>query len=371
MKENANIKDVLAVLKTSPPVIGTTVASELVLKLAPLYNINIRHVDASDHRSASTLGKWDWKNMLIAFRLYTNVLHELMKKRPDAIYIYGAQSTIAFYRDIPYIVLAKLFKTPVVSHLHGGNFAGWYNNLNEIHKLLVKVIYKFIDRQIVLANCLAEQFEGLIDTEKVYVVRNGLEDLGVVYSESNNANKQIIYLSNFIKTKGYLDLFSECEAIAEMYPNVNFLFAGGWRSEVDREMFEDMVKGSRASIKIINGLYGHEKHEEISRSYLFVLPTYYPNEGQPYALVEALRSGLPIVSTNHAAIPEMVQHKRNGYLFEKRDTVSMRLWILDLLRDEELAKSMARESRVIYEREYSERSMMLSLRNVFDSVQNS
>jgi glycosyltransferase involved in cell wall biosynthesis len=50
------------------------------------------------------------------------------------------------------------------------------------------------------------------------------------------------------------------------------------------------------------------------RSYdLFVLPTL-PGEGIPRVLIEAMTAGVPVVATDVAGIPSLVQHERNGLL---------------------------------------------------------
>jgi colanic acid/amylovoran biosynthesis glycosyltransferase len=42
-------------------------------------------------------------------------------------------------------------------------------------------------------------------------------------------------------------------------------------------------------------------------------------EGIPNALIEAMAMQLPVVSTWHSGIPELVEHEVNGYLVEERD----------------------------------------------------
>ena len=42
---------------------------------------------------------------------------------------------------------------------------------------------------------------------------------------------------------------------------------------------------------------GEEKFKVLSSADIFVFPTFYRNEGHPWVIVEALASGLPIIST--------------------------------------------------------------------------
>jgi len=46
-------------------------------------------------------------------------------------------------------------------------------------------------------------------------------------------------------------------------------------------------------------------------------------EGIPVVLMEALAQGLPVVSTYHSGIPELVQDKKSGLLVQERDVNSL------------------------------------------------
>ena len=54
--------------------------------------------------------------------------------------------------------------------------------------------------------------------------------------------------------------------------------------------------------------------EYFARTDVFVLPTYEDCFGM--VVLEALSFGLPIITTPVYAIPEMVEHKRNGFIIE-------------------------------------------------------
>jgi len=77
---------------------------------------------------------------------------------------------------------------------------------------------------------------------------------------------------------------------------------------------------------------------------LFVLPSY-ANEGVPQAVLQAMMSGLPVVSTTVGAIAEAVEEGVTGRLVRPRDVKALRDALSDLLADSEQAVTMGRAGR--------------------------
>ncbi|MBI2940257.1 MAG: glycosyltransferase [Chloroflexi bacterium] len=72
-----------------------------------------------------------------------------------------------------------------------------------------------------------------------------------------------------------------------------------------------------------------------------------PAELQSIVTLEAAASGLPLVAARAGALPELVHHGQNGYLFEPGNSDAMAEAIVALLRDPDRRKRMGAESRAI------------------------
>lgn len=68
-------------------------------------------------------------------------------------------------------------------------------------------------------------------------------------------------------------------------------------------------------------------------------------EGTPNSIMEAGASGLPVVSTRHAGIPDVVVEGKTGFLVDERDVHTMADHIITLARDPQLAATMGRAAR--------------------------
>lgn len=64
---------------------------------------------------------------------------------------------------------------------------------------------------------------------------------------------------------------------------------------------------------------------------VFVLPS--RKEGLPYALIEAMAAGLPIVATTVGGIPEIITHEKNGLLVPVENPAALAAAIRRLVDD--------------------------------------
>jgi glycosyltransferase involved in cell wall biosynthesis len=100
---------------------------------------------------------------------------------------------------------------------------------------------------------------------------------------------------------------------------------------------------------------------------VFVLPSY-ANEGVPQAILQAMMSGLPVVSTTVGAIAEAVDDGVTGRLVPPRDSVALRAALAGLLAAPEAAAAMGRAGRERAVARFSRETMLDRMESIFASV---
>ncbi len=80
--------------------------------------------------------------------------------------------------------------------------------------------------------------------------------------------------------------------------------------------------------------------ELLSRTDIFALPT--DTDMAPNAVIEAMAAGAAVVSTQHAAIPEMVAHGESGLLVPTNDGVALAAALEELITNRPKADDMGR-----------------------------
>jgi glycosyltransferase involved in cell wall biosynthesis len=87
-----------------------------------------------------------------------------------------------------------------------------------------------------------------------------------------------------------------------------------------KKEFQQLVDAGRLSNNVYyhGTVSGESKRTILTKSDLFVLPTRYPNEGQPIALIEAMAHGLVVLATPIASIPDLIDDRATGILIPPR-----------------------------------------------------
>jgi glycosyltransferase involved in cell wall biosynthesis len=135
----------------------------------------------------------------------------------------------------------------------------------------------------------------------------------------------------------------------------------------------DLVKALRIEDAVV--FLGAQQHsivaEEMRQATIFVQHSIEPEsgdcEGTPVGILEASASGLPVVSTYHGGIPDVVIDGETGFLVAERDVREMAQRIELLLSDRERARSMGAGARRRIERYFSLGSSINRLRGILES----
>ena len=218
-------------------------------------------------------------------------------------------------------------------HLHGG----YYRHLvdQDLYPWQKNANYRAVRAAagaIVLGNSLISNFSGMLPDDRIYVVPNCVDDQYLISAEEFQQKieliherpiKHVLYLSNFIRSKGYpqvLDMavLEKNRVESGGCRKFHFDFAGKFFEESEKNLFFHFIEEHRLQDYVTyHGIVsGEEKRKLLRDSDVFVLLTRYPNEGQPISILEAMGNGMLVLTTDHAGIPDIVTNAVNGYCFQ-------------------------------------------------------
>jgi colanic acid/amylovoran biosynthesis glycosyltransferase len=113
--------------------------------------------------------------------------------------------------------------------------------------------------------------------------------------------------------------------------------------------------------------------QELYRHHIFLSPSVTSTDGDteggvPVSIIEASASGMPILSTKHCDIPEVVLNGESGYLVQERDADALAEKLELLASNPCLWRSMGQKGREHMEREYNAKTQGERLEEIYDEV---
>jgi len=363
-----NKKTILCLGSLPPPYMGPTIASEIILNSKLKNEFNLVHLDTSDHRGLDSLGSLDIRNILLTLKHYIAFIWLLITRKPAMIYMQICQTTLGYLRDVVFILISKIFCSKIICHLRGGNFRNWYMSSGSFLQAIIRKTHSLVDGQIVLGENLRKMFKDILPNQKIFVVPNGKN---VAYTPKNKdyTKIRIMFLSNFIYEKGIVDVLKAVPYVYKAHRNIEFIFVGGWWDKYTKiEIKKFLYRHQNLPINIKGLVSGDAKFRFLFQSDIFIFPTYYPPEGHPWVIVEAMAAGLPIITTDQGAITESVKDGVNGFIVEKRNPKEIAEKIKVLIDNPDLRKKMGRESRRLYLENFTEDKMIEKLSYAFRAV---
>lgn len=212
------------------------------------------------------------------------------------------------------------------------------------------------------------------DPNKVSVVYNTVDAVRFTPSSNKHTirkklglsdNFTVFSLGGLIPRKGFEYLVRAVPQVIEEYPDAKFIIGGvgPLRSTLvklssDLNVEKNIVFSGRISDAVLPLYY--------KSADLFVLPS--SNEGHSVALLEAMASGLPIITTHGGGNPETVIDGFNGLLVDPKRSGSLAGAILTIISDEKLRQSFGEKSLALMREKFSTKQQVEKLVKIYQQV---
>ncbi len=254
----------------------------------------------------------------------------------------------AFLKDILNIKMIVSFHGYDISSQVVSNGNGLYQSLFKKSDLLCPVSDYFGNR-----------LRGLgAQTDKIRVHYCGIRFKDFEYvPRSFNFNKQIrlISVGRLTPKKGFA---YSIEAIAKLVPkhsNICYTIIG--EGELRSELQDLSNKlGIGHIVEFAGGLTHDEVKNYLCKADIFVLPSVTAlngdQEGIPNVIKEAMATGMPVVCTNHAGIPELVENGENGFLVPEKNALALAEKIEYFITHPEECRAMGKKGRGIVKKRF-------------------
>lgn len=279
---------------------------------------------------------------------------------PDIVHCHsskaGALGRAAAYlcgvKNIIYTPHAYMAQSPNLSHKKMKFYVGLEKLLSKITKVTINVSEG--ERQFALQN-------GIVTTNNSTVIYNGISRKDK--SKKIRKNNRIIIgtVARLSEQKDPITFYNIAKNIVSKYDSVDFRYVGDGPFY---EILKNKIEKDNLQKRIQLVGFKNNISDELAEFDIFITTSLY--EGMPYALIEALSEGLPIVGTNVTGNNEIIFENINGYLFNIKD-VNGAVQILEfLINNPEKIKSLGEQSYKIYIEKFTIEKMIEKLEKTYE-----
>ena len=243
--------------------------------------------------------------------------------------------------------ICKSLSLPLLVHFHG--FDASRKDILNTFKKGYQLMFSYAIKIIVVSNAMKQALVGQGCPEKKLVLNTYGPHQDYLNIKPNLESNYIISVGRHTYKKApYLTILA-FQKVLDKHPSLKFKMIG------DGELFDvskNLVKSLdlENNIILLGGLERKEIIKHLETAFLFVQHSLVAlngdSEGTPVGIIEAMAAGLPVVSTRHAGIPDVVIENKTGFLVDEGDIDAMAEDILKIANNRELAETFGKKGNV-------------------------
>jgi len=242
--------------------------------------------------------------------------------------------------------IIKYLKLPLIVHFHG-------HDSSEIgilskYEQKYKEVFQYASKIIVVSNKMNEALLNLGCRKDKLVINTYGPDESFFSLNPGFKEKLFVAVGRFVSKKAPHLTIKAFKKVVEKFADAKLIMVGdGYLLNVCKVISETL--GLKDNI-IFPGILNKEEIKVLfENSIAFVQHSVVAengdSEGTPVAVLETQAAGLPVISTHHAGIPDVVINGETGLLVEEHDVEGMSKNMIRILEEEGLAKKLGDAGR--------------------------
>lgn len=230
-------------------------------------------------------------------------------------------------------IITKLLGYKVILRVFGGDLADVLANQSGIKKIISEQTFMSFTNILVQSKSLVQELASFKNVHWFPTTRTVKSNVNTKQSSCLN----FIYVGQLKVDKG-LDLVCEVLESGEL-EGINMTVCG---PEVSEGLSERL---KACGAKVLGQLPFEEIELHIAKSDAFVFPTRYSGEGYPGAVIEALQSAVPVITTDWKYMTEIVEDRKSGLVIESSRQCLLNA-MKELLSDHDLFVKLSNGAKI-------------------------
>lgn len=267
----------------------------------------------------------------------------------------------------------KQLRIPMLTSFHGFDLPLRRDNRNLYHRKL-PTLFRVGDKFTVPSRHMKRKLINWgCPAYKINIMYSGIDLIKFPFTEREPKTENITIMAagRLHKKKGFCYLLKAFNRVVEQFPSSRLIIVG---EGDERKKLMRLISELKLNKHVqLEGLVSHtEMSTLLGQADIFCLPSITTKEGNqegiPNAIKEAMATGLPIVSTLHGGIPELVTDGWEGLLVPEKDVEMLATKIKHLIENPSLRKEMGKKGREKVERNFDSVKQVSRLEAIYSNL---
>ncbi len=240
--------------------------------------------------------------------------------------------------------IAKKLNTPLIVHFHG--YDAYRDDILNSYGKNYNALFKIASSIIAVSKHMKAQLVNLGCPEyKLHHLCYGID--ASVFNFAENASKQVTFVScgRFVEKKAPQLTIKAFELVLRKTPNAKLVMIG------DGELLEECKKlvndlNIASSIEFAGVLNQQQIAERFRYATAFlqhsITTAQNDSEGTPLTIMEAMACGLPVITTKHGGITDIITDNETGFLVNEQDINGMSEKMRFIIENRKQAESIGK-----------------------------
>lgn len=289
----------------------------------------------------------------------------IQQQSPDIIHAHFGYDGFRMYR------VAKKTNTPLVVSFYGSDVSrlptefGWKRR----YRKLAQYGQKFVAASDFMKSQLIELG---FPKDHIEVIRFGVDLNLFCFKKEFNATNRLMMVGRMVEKKGFkyaLQALSFLKSNKRRTIYIDLYGDGPLKKDLKKQAKE---LGIANQIKFHGYVSNTRVRKELQNHSILLAPSVTASdddkEGLPNTILEAMASGVPVIASDHTAIPEAVKHRRTGLLVPEGDPEEIAYSVLELLDQQTDVEAIRGNARKLIEEAYSVERLVKNTEDLYSQI---
>lgn len=231
----------------------------------------------------------------------------------DAVFVQMG-SELSIFRKCVFIIFAHLFRKPVISYVHAGDFIDFLDRQPRPVVTFIRFILQGCKVCAFLTHEHVEYAKRNLGLENAIFLPNFVATDSVSAApKTHDGRPSVLFLGRVVKEKGIFELINAFELLAERKRDISLSIAGAGEIDHVTRLIEEKDLSER--VHLLGWVNEDQKKTALSEATILVLPSYF--EAMPLCVLEAMAMGTVVIASAVGAVPFMLENGQCGIILPK------------------------------------------------------